>query len=257
MPAPGRWALPSTRPDGAVAVYFPSCVSRTMGYTPGESRSLAEVFVTVAERAGQRVWIPPDVAGHCCGVPFASKGYAEAHRAMLTRTGARFWDWSDGGRLPIVIDTSPCTYGLQTCRTQLPPELQERFDRLTILDSIEFVAASMLPRLEIQRRRRLVALHPVCSLTKLDLTTQLERIAQACSEEVFTPLSFGCCGFAGDRGWLFPELTSSATAPEAAEVRAQPADGHYSSSRTCEIAMTRATGRVYRSYLFLLEWASR
>jgi D-lactate dehydrogenase len=176
---------------------------------------------------------------------------------MVARTVARFWDWSDGGRLPIVIDTSPCTYGLRSCRSQLPPGLQDRFDRLTFLDSIEFVAASVLPRLKILRRQRLVALHPVCSVTKLDLTTELERIAQACSEEVFIPLSSGCCGFAGDRGWLFPELTASATAAEAAEVRARPADGHYSSSRTCEIAMTRATGQVYRSYLFLLEWASR
>jgi D-lactate dehydrogenase len=257
MPAPEYRALPPTRRERAVAVYFPSCVSRTMGYRPTESRSLAEVLVAVAERAGHPVWIPADVPGHCCGVPFASKGYAGAHGAVVGRAIASFWDWSDGGRLPIVVDTSPCTYGLRSCRAQLRPELQERFDRLTILDSIEFVAASVLPKLEIRRRQRLVTLHPVCSVMKLDLTGQLERIARACSEEVFIPLSCGCCGFAGDRGWLFPELTSSATAPEAVEVRAQPADGHYSSSRTCEIAMTRATGRVYRSYLFLLEWASR
>ena len=257
MPAPERRSFPTTNRAGAVAVYFPSCVSRTMGYGPAEPRSLADVLVTVVERAGQPVWIPGDVAGHCCGVPFASKGYAEAHGTMVARTVASFWEWSDGGRLPIVVDTSPCTYALRTCRAQLPPGLQERFDRLTVLDSIEFIAASVLPGLEIRRRQHLVTLHPVCSVTKLDLTTRLEQIAQACSEEVLIPLSSGCCGFAGDRGWLFPELTASATAPEAAEVRARPADGHYSSSRTCEIAMTRATGEAYRSYLFLLEWASR
>jgi D-lactate dehydrogenase len=228
-----------------------------MGYLPGESSSLAATLVALATRAGQPVFIPGDVAGHCCGVPFSSKGYVEAHEAMVSRTIERFWNWSDGGRLPIVIDTSPCTYGLRLCRTSLPPVLQEHFDRLTILDSIEFVAASVLPRLEIQRRQRSVVLHPVCSVTKLDLVSDLERIARACSDEVFIPPSSGCCGFAGDRGWLFPELTASATASEAAEVRARQADGHYSSSRTCEIAMTRATGQVYRSYLFLLEWASR
>jgi D-lactate dehydrogenase len=67
----------------------------------------------------------------------------------------------------------------------------------------------------------------------------------------------GCCGFAGDRGYLVPELTASATRQEAAEVRAANFDGHYSSSRTCEIGMTRATGSVYRSYLYLLERATR
>ena len=34
-------------------------------------------------------------------------------------------------------------------------------------------------------------------------------------------------------------------------------DGYFSSSRTCEIGMTRATGQVYRSYLHLVERATR
>jgi D-lactate dehydrogenase len=257
MPRPVRHALPSTPREGVVAVYFPSCVSRTMGGLREESTSLAEALVTVARRAGQPVWIPDDAAGHCCGVPFASKGYVEAYDLMIARTIARFWDWSDEGRLPIVIDTSPCTYGLRTCRDSLPHDLQARFDRLAILDSIEFAAASVLPNLTINRRQRSVVLHAVCSVTKLDLASRLEQIARACSDEVFVPPSAGCCGFAGDRGWSFPELTASATHLEAAEVRARTADGYYSSSRTCEIGLTRATGRAYESYLFLLEWASR
>ena len=54
-----------------------------------------------------------------------------------------------------------------------------------------------------------------------------------------------------------PELTASATRNEAAEVTAGQHDGHFSSSRTCEIGMTRATGQIYRSYLYLLEQATR
>ena len=34
-------------------------------------------------------------------------------------------------------------------------------------------------------------------------------------------------------------------------------DGHFSSSRTCEVGVTRATGHIYRSYLFMLEAATR
>jgi D-lactate dehydrogenase len=34
-------------------------------------------------------------------------------------------------------------------------------------------------------------------------------------------------------------------------------DGHYASSRTCEVGLTRATGEVYRSFLYLLESATR
>jgi D-lactate dehydrogenase len=71
------------------------------------------------------------------------------------------------------------------------------------------------------------------------------------------PRSAGCCGFAGDRGFLVPELTASATAAESREVLSGSFDGYYSSSRTCEIGLTRATGRPYRSFWYLLDEASR
>ncbi|HYU31370.1 MAG TPA: hypothetical protein VEW48_04350 [Thermoanaerobaculia bacterium] len=62
---------------------------------------------------------------------------------------------------------------------------------------------------------------------------------------------------AGDRGLLFPELTASAVAPEAAEVHAGHYDRQYSNNLTCEIGMTQATGLPYVSLLYLVEEASR
>ncbi len=56
---------------------------------------------------------------------------------------------------------------------------------------------------------------------------------------------------------LHPELTASATAAEAAEVRALDASAHASCNRTCEIGMSRATGRGYRHVLELLEEVTR
>jgi D-lactate dehydrogenase len=255
--ASGR--LPATPAEGAQAVYFPSCVSRVMGRLPGEAtdRSLMDVVVTLAVRAGVPVYVPSDAAGTCCGVPFSSKGYDEAHRIAVNRTIEEFWKWSDEGRLPVFLDTSPCSQGLLASRPYLSGTNQERFDRMRILDSVAFVHDRLLPHLKAGRRVSAVALHPVCSVTKMGLTGKLEAIARACAEKVVTPASAGCCGFAGDRGFLFPELTESATRQEAAEVSRGNFDGHYSSSRTCEIGMTRATGSVYRSYLYLLEQATR
>ena len=259
MPRPTSGRPPVTHKAGAHAVYFPACISRVMGHLPGElaEMSLMEAFVAVAVRAGKPVWIPEDAEGTCCGVPFSSKGYEQAHTVAVNRAIERFWTWSDEARLPIVIDTSPCTYGLTTCRPSLTAANQARFDRLRILDSVEFVHDEVLPRLTVRRRLRSVALHPVCSVVKMNLTSKLEAIARFCCDEVTVPVSAGCCGFAGDRGFLFPELTASATRREAAEVLVGPHDGFYSSSRTCEIGMTRATGQVYRSYLYLLEQATR
>ena len=251
--------VPKTQRAGAQAIYFPACISRVMGRLPGEpeDRSLMELTVELGRRAGVPLHIPREVAGTCCGTPFSSKGFSSAHAITINAAVERFWKWSEQGSLPIVIDTSPCTYGFKTARSYLTPENQERFDQMTFVDAIEFVHDELLPKLPVKTKSRSVALHPVCSVTKMGIGAKLEGIARACSEQVTIPLDAGCCGFAGDRGFLFPELTQAATRPEAAEVKAKQPDECYSSSRTCEIGMSRSTGQIYRSYMYLLEKATR
>jgi D-lactate dehydrogenase len=102
-----------------------------------------------------------------------------------------------------------------------------------------------------------VTIHPTCSTRHLGQVTKLAALAGAVAEEVQLPVRATCCGFAGDRGLLHPELTEAATAEEAAEVRSRRFDRHLSSNRTCEIGLERATGRPYESAVFLLEELSR
>jgi D-lactate dehydrogenase len=71
--------------------------------------------------------------------------------------------------------------------------------------------------------------------------------------DVTVPDDWGCCAFAGDRGMLHPELTASATAREATEVRDASFDAYVSCNRTCEIGMTRATGHPYQHVLERLD----
>ncbi len=259
MPFPRRGALPRSHSVIAHAVYFPACISRIMGALPGEPNdtTIMQAMLNVAERAGVNLYVPADITGNCCGVPFSSKGFEAAHDAAVNHTIENFFRWSDGGSLPIVVDTSPCTYGLKTSRPHLSAANQEKFDKLRIVDSIEFAHDRLLPTLPIYRKVDSVALHPVCSAAKMAIVPKLIRISKACSETVLVPRDAGCCAFAGDRGFLLPELTAAATAVEAAQATAEPHDGYFSSSRTCEIGMTRATGKVYRSYLHLLNYASR
>ena len=259
MPKPRRGPIPTTPQASADAVYYPSCISRIMGTLPGEPEDTTnmQALLNIAQRAGVSLYIPRDLAGHCCGVPFSSKGFEAANHTAVNRIVESLFRWSGSGRLPIVIDTSPCTYGLKTCRPQLTPENQNKFDQLVILDSVEFAQSVILPRLPIIRKLSSAALHPVCSAAKMGIAPKLVALAQACSEEVVVPQEAGCCAFAGDRGFLHPELTASATKTEAAELESQRHQGYFSSSRTCEIGMTRATGHLYRSYLHMLDHASR
>jgi len=131
--------------------------------------------------------------------------------------------------------------------------------RLRMLDFPAFWAAEVLATTPAPRRRPGTAvLHPTCTLVKTGGLEDLLRVARAHAETVVVPPGAECCGFAGDRGFLVPELTASATVREAGEVReraAGPGVGFYSTCRTCEIGMSRAVGRPYLSIVHLVREA--
>src|ERR1700754_2796751 len=113
MPRAAR-ALPLTQKNGAAAVYFTACITRMFGRDPDgpASPSLPEAFVTLSERAGKPLWIPPDVAGLCCATPWKSKGFPQGHKFMAKSIADAMLRWSDGGKIPIVVDAASCTLGL-------------------------------------------------------------------------------------------------------------------------------------------------
>jgi len=239
-------------------IYFPSCISRQLGMPKSNSTSsLAETFSTIAYRANINLHIPSNTTGHCCGMPFASKGYKQAYQTTIHRTLMQMWDWSEHGKHPIVIDTTSCTHTLRACGNDLTEEDKEIWDQITILDGIEFLHDHILPKLEIHVVDEEVILHPNCSLRKLSLEGKMLNIAKQCARSANVPLALGCCAFAGDRGLLYPELTASATEKETAEVNSRDYDGYYSSNITCEIGMSEATGKDYVSIVYLVEKASR
>jgi len=119
------------------------------------------------------------------------------------------------------------------------------------------VAHHVLPALTVSRTLGSVAVHPTCSSAQIGSTDDLLALCSAIADEVVVPLDAGCCAFAGDRGMLHPELTASATAREAAEVIARDHDAYISTNRTCELGMSRATGKPYRHVLELLAELTR
>jgi D-lactate dehydrogenase len=237
-------------------IYFPSCISRQLG-TPANHFPLSTTLQQISERAAIRLHVPPNAIGHCCGMPFASKGYRTAYHLTLRNTLKQMWKWSEHGRFPIVIDTTSCTHTLRTCSDDLDEDERALWRQMTILDGIEFLHDYALPKLEIHQLTEDVVLHPNCSARKLGLDTKLTAIAEQCARSASVPLNLGCCGFAGDRGLLYPELTASATEKEADEVNLRPHDGYYSSNIPCEIGMSEETGKDYVSIVYLVERASR
>ena len=173
---------------------------------------------------------------------------------MANRTVESLWHWSEGGRLPIVCDASSCSLGITSEVVEyLSPPNREHHAQLTIFDSIAWAHDRLLPKLEVRRKVASAVVHPSCSTIHLKLGKKLHALAAAMANQAVTPESAGCCAFAGDRGFLHPELTRSATVDEAAEVRAGKFDAYLGSNRTCDIGMNLATGKNHKSFVYLLE----
>jgi D-lactate dehydrogenase len=251
--------LPKTNRQGASAVYFCACINRMFGRDPSRpaTPSLPESFVTLSSRAGKPLWIPPDVPGLCCSTPWKSKAYGRGHQYMAQAMAEALVRWSDGGALPIVVDAASCTLGLkEDISNLLPSDLKKQYEKLQIIDSIAW-CRDLMPSLTITRTLPRVAVHPTCSTTHLGLAGALKEIGAKLAGHVEVPVGTTCCGTAGDRGLLHPELVVSATREVRAVLDEQPCDAYISANRTCEMGLRHATGRPYESFIFLLEELSR
>ena len=236
--------------DDPIAVYRPACVGSMFGDS-GEGMGATAAFKELLERAGVRVIVPQGIESMCCSTPWTSKGYSGGRDVMADRVVETVRTASQGGELPIISDASSCSEGFAHI-------FQDRDVPFRVEDAVSFVAREVLPKLgEISPVIDSLVLHPTCSSTQMGLNPDLQQVSQVVAKTVTVPDAWGCCGFAGDRGMLHPELTASATAAEAAEVAELDGDAHASCNRTCEIGMTRATGKDYRHVLELLEEATR
>ncbi|KAM9862768.1 hypothetical protein ACI1US_01343 [Leucobacter sp. BZR 635] len=233
-----------------VAVYLPACVNSMFG-GGGEGLGVTEAFVRLAERAGVRVIVPEGIESICCGTPWSSKGLAAGHEVMAERVVTLLQHETREGELTIVSDASSCTEGFAHV-------FEAAGVTQHVEDAVAFVERVVLPRLgEVLPVAESLVLHPTCSSKQMGLNSALESLGAAVAKTVTVPDAWGCCAFAGDRGMLHPELTASATAAEAEEVRGLGAEAHASCNRTCEIGMTRATGQEYLHVIELLEQATR
>ncbi|MDL5155750.1 FAD-binding and (Fe-S)-binding domain-containing protein [Actinomycetospora termitidis] len=249
VPSGGDHRPEPVYPANPDVVFFPTCLHQV--FAPEQGDGSAHAFLRLAERAGVVVAVPEGIGSMCCGVPWESKGFTEGSRAMAARVVDGLWSSTQQGRLPVVVDASSCTHGLEGLGKLLPDD--GRVASLRFVDAVSFTAHEILPKLAVGTKASSLTLHPTCSTTHLGIGDDLRLLAEAVADEVVVPKAWGCCGYAGDRGMLHPELTEAATAEQAAEVRAHPTELYASCNRTCEIGVSQATGATYRHVLEILD----
>ncbi|MGW8314324.1 MAG: FAD-binding and (Fe-S)-binding domain-containing protein [Bacteroidales bacterium] len=226
-------------------VYFPSCISQSMGTSvrdPGK-KSLPEVTVEVLKQAGYQVIFPEGMRSLCCGTPWESKGFHTVADAMSSRLEDALLKASEGGKIPILCDTSPCIYRMKRVLSK----------KLTLCEPVEFVHDHLLGRLKLNRSQQQIAFHITCSSRKMGLEEKFKRVARACTHHPLFPEEVGCCGFAGDKGFTDPALNRWALRNLKPALNGT-AEG-YSNSRTCEIGLSRNSGIDYRSVMYLVHQA--
>ncbi len=245
MPHAGKAPAARTA-QGDPVVYFPACGGRIFGPSESGTAQLGDVISELLVRAGYAPRLPAGFDQLCCGQMLASKGMAEEAEAMSRTLEAALMTASENGRYPIIMDASSCSIRMQ----------EHLAGRLKLYDFHEFAHDALLPRLMITREAGPVALHVNCSVRKNGSDAKLRKVLAACVEQIVEPAGVTCCGFAGDRGFVVPELNRHALRHIHDELPAGCACG-VSTNRTCEIGLTAETGRTYQSLAHLLERCSR
>jgi len=230
-------------------VYFPSCITRTMGTSKSYDKDDVELTRKTEElliRAGYTVIYPEKMDSLCCGMAFSSKGYKEEGSRKSKELEEALYKASEGGKYPVIFDMSPCFYTFyESCTNQA----------IKLYDPIEFMLNFVMPKLAVKNPRKVVTVFPVCSVKKIGMEQNLLKLAQLCSEEVKIVES-NCCGFAGDRGFNYPELNEHGLRHLPEQIPAGCHEG-YSTSRTCEIGMSEKSGINFKSIFYLIDDVTR
>jgi D-lactate dehydrogenase len=233
-------------------VYFPSCINRSMGTSKGDpegDRQITLVTETLLRRAGYTIIYPEHLDELCCGMAFSSKGFTEEGARKSKELEAALLKASEGGRIPVLFDMSPCFYTFR--EAYAAARGVGTAGELRVYDPVEFMLEHVMPRLTVKNPRRRVALFPVCSVKKIGMEQKLLRLARMCSGEVVLVES-NCCGFAGDRGFIRPELNAHGLRHLRDQIPAG-CEGGYSTSRTCEIGMSEHSPLNFQSIFYLID----
>ena len=88
--------------------------------------------------------------------------------------------------------------------------MRSTIQKMKLYEPAEFIYTFLRDKLSFTPIDRPIAVHITCSMRKMGLADTIIALAQLCSTKVIVPEEVGCCGFAGDRGFTYPELNTYA-----------------------------------------------
>ncbi|MCL1973541.1 MAG: FAD-binding oxidoreductase, partial [Bacteroidetes bacterium] len=229
--------------ESPAVVYFPSCINQTMGI---EKKSpykmpLVDKMEGLLHKAGYRVIYPKGMQKMCCGTIWESKGMPDIADRKTAELEAALWEASEQGRYPVLCDQSPCLY-----------RMRDKIQSMKLYEPVEFIETFLVDRLQFHSVDTPIAIHTTCTMTKMGLAPLLLQLARRCATQVLAPEEVGCCGFAGDRGFSYPEINAYALRKLRPQLEAARIKTGYSNSRTCEIGLSTNGNIPYVSIVYLV-----
>ncbi len=242
QPKPGSHVGKAETEDLKV-VYFPSCINQTMGLSkeaPVEHPLVDEVC-HLLNKAGYEVIFPENMDKMCCGQIWESKGMLDIADRKSGELEDALWRASEQGRYPVLCAQSPCLH-----------RMKKVMKKMKLYEPAEFIMTFLKDRLDFHPIDRRIALHLTCSTREMGVDKDMIALARLCSNHVYLPEGVGCCGFAGDRGFTFPEMNKYALRKLRPQIEKNHIEVGYSNSRTCEIGLQTNTGIPYMSIVYLV-----
>ena len=205
-------------------VYFPSCINQTMGQSKGSK--MKHDLVDEVIQLGQ-IW--------------ESKGMLDIADRKSAELEAALWKASEQGKYPVLCAQSPCLH-----------RMKKVMKKMKLYEPAEFIMTYLKDRLDFHPTDKPIAIHLTCSTRLMGVDKDMIALAKLCSNNVLIPEGVGCCGFAGDRGFTFPELNRYGLRKLKPQIEAHKIEVGYSNSRTCEIGLEANTGIPYLNIVHLV-----
>ena len=224
-------------------VYFPSCINQTMGQSKSGpmKHDLVDEVIQLMAKAGYEVIFPEGMERMCCGQIWESKGMLDIADRKSAELEAALWKASEQGKYPVLCAQSPCLH-----------RMRKVMKKMKLYEPAEFIMTYLVDRLDFHPTDKHIALHLTCSTRQMGVDKDMIALAKLCSNNVYLPEGVGCCGFAGDRGFTFPELNKYGLRKLRPQIEKNKIEVGYSNSRTCEIGLETNTGIPYMSIVYLV-----
>ena len=203
--------------------------------------ALVDEVIQLMAKAGYEVIFPEGMDRMCCGQIWESKGMLDIADRKSAELEAALWKASEQGKYPVLCAQSPCLH-----------RMKKVMQKMKLYEPAEFIMTYLVDRLDFHPTDKRIALHLTCSTRQMGVDKDMIALAKLCSNNVFLPEGVGCCGFAGDRGFTFPELNKYGLRKLRPQIEANHIEVGYSNSRTCEIGLEHHAGIPYMNIVYLV-----